>query len=112
MRRKKAAIALARKILVIAWVMLRDENRARCDSSRHVAATDLSSGGGIRTPDTRIMIPQGTLLSSENHSPTLSGAAPATATCPNLKIITEAWESLDDFTISEIMKLIEFKKMQ
>ena len=36
-RRKKAAIALARKLLVVAWAMLRDESDY--DPSRHVATT-------------------------------------------------------------------------
>ena len=74
----------------------------------------MSSGGGIRTPDTRIMIQRVRCENTEEnaHSQNCAAAGAAvgfekTPIAPDLRAIIDAWPKLDDevkFRIGELVR--------
>ncbi len=76
-----------------------------------------SSGGGTRTPDTRIMIPLASRENTEKYAPSDERAAPGAAVEPaevpidlDLQLVIEAWKTLPEATKAGIMAMVQAAK--
>ena len=77
---------------------------------RRDAQSDLSSGGGTRTPDTRIMIPPASAITLDDFRDSGQRAAPVAAVVseiePELLALNHAWPGLPPSTKQAIIALV------
>jgi hypothetical protein len=83
------------------------------DCVREGASWDASSGGGIRTPDTRIMIPSATPPNAEENGTSQDCAAHGAAVehsqgpiDPDLAVVTDHWTDLPEAVRAGILAMV------